>query len=137
MYTGHQKQVFKNSHKICFLLVLLQPNSASARAHPNLKGENRILSWFFGTAHLPPGFQHSRKPILLQSQLRRTSLLQVWCLFLSLLCQISYFILLWDLMLGFPFCFSKGLIVHSKINISLPWLRLDHFASICVFKTIY
>lgn len=70
---------FKNSYKICSLLVL-KPKSASSRPHPTLEGENRIIPWLSGTGHLSPAFQHSRKPILLQSQLR--SLCQVWHLFL-------------------------------------------------------
>lgn len=64
----------------------------------------------------------------------RPGLHQVWCLFLSSLSQISDFILLQDLVLEFSFCFSKGLIVHSKINAPLPWLKLNHFASTHIFK---
>ena len=109
----------RNSYKIC-LLFILKPNSEPARPNPNLKGGNGIIPWLFSTAQLSPTFTHSRKSILLQSKLRQPHLLQVWCLFLSKLCQVSYFILFWDLMLGFSFCFSKGLNFPPKLTFLFP-----------------
>ena len=88
----------------------------------------------FGGAYLCLQVPAVQKAHSTAAPAKRPGLHQVWCLFLSFLSQILYFILLQDLVLEFPFCFSKGLIVHSKTNASLPWLKLNHFASTHIFK---
>ena len=72
----------------------------------------------FGGAYLCLQVPAVQKAHSTAAPAKRPGLHQVWCLFLSFLSQILYFILLQDLVLEFPFCFSKGLIVHSKTNAS-------------------